>query len=65
MKPEAGSLLKNPAKSTGSFFQRWLPVIVQVWLTGVLVFFIAIRILNSNTAQHFFASPIFHKWGGH
>jgi hypothetical protein len=41
-----------------STLRRLSPFLVQLWMTAVLIIFIAIRILGSNTVQN-----ILRRWG--
>ncbi len=60
MKPEVDPPLDRREKSARLRFEPGLPVVVQVWMTSVLLFFIVIRVVGSNTVQNFL-----HQLGAH
>lgn len=51
MKREVSSSRKRPA---------WFPVVAQVWMLAVLLFFLVIRIVGSNAGQNFLRKLGFH-----
>jgi hypothetical protein len=55
---EANPQSKGHDKSARSTRNGWLPVVAQIWMIGVLLIFMIIRVVGSNTAQN-----ILHKLG--
>lgn len=47
---------KIPAFLGSPRLRRYLPVLTEVWIFGTIAVFFAIRILGSNTVQHFLRS---------
>jgi hypothetical protein len=36
-----------------NFFDKWLPLLTELWIFAVIAMFFVIRILGSNSAKHF------------
>ena len=36
-----------------NFFDKWLPLLTELWILAVIAMFFVIRILGSNSAKHF------------
>jgi hypothetical protein len=58
MKPEGSSKIEPAEKPPHLVLRRWLPVVIQIWMTGVLILFVVIRVLGSSSAQVFL-----RRWG--
>ena len=49
-------VLKQQEIVRPSPFQKLLPMLAEVWIFAVILVFLAIRILGSNTVKHLFGS---------
>jgi len=47
---------ERPADPRRKDVPRWLPLLTEVWIFAVIVVFLAVRIVGSNTFRHFMHS---------
>jgi len=33
-------------------FQKWAPLLAEIWIAAVILVFLIVRVLGSNTAKH-------------
>jgi hypothetical protein len=46
------SYQKEPQELLSSPFRKGLSLLVEIWITAVIVVFLIVRVLGSNTAKH-------------